>query len=189
MIVTLAGLFLYFGGWEFSRRTLVPVAYLFFMIPLPAVLWNGVAFPLQIGASKLTAFILEGAGMAVLREGNLLHLPRQSLEVVEACSGLRFLTSLLALSAAFAYFASLSKIGKGILFSAAVPAALLANVFRLTLTAAAGEWAGIQITEGVLHDLTGMIVFGAGLLLLGGVYLLLRRFELWHPEVRKPSTP
>ena len=109
MVLTLWGLLLYMKGRKVSQSLFFPVLYLLFMIPIPAVLWNGIAFPMQLWASQITARVLEVIGIAVLREGNVLHLPTTTLEVVEACSGIRSLTSLLALSAAFAYFASLKK--------------------------------------------------------------------------------
>jgi len=186
-VLTLWGILLYMKGWKISRILFFPVLYLLFMIPIPAVLWNGIAFPMQLWASQITARVLEVIGISVLREGNVLHLPTTTLEVVEACSGIRSLTSLMALSAAFAYFVSLRKTSKGILFLSAIPIALAVNILRLTVTAASVQWIGLRMTEGFIHEISSLMVFGTALILLAGIYVFLARLEKERPAVPGPS--
>ncbi|MCM2283309.1 MAG: exosortase/archaeosortase family protein [Desulfobacula sp.] len=172
MIITLSGIIIYFCGFEIFKKLLVPVAYLIMMIPIPSILWNQVAFPLQLFSAQISAKAINLLHIPVFREGNILHLANTSLEVVDACSGIRSLTSLLALTGAFAFLAPLSTFKKWILFLSAVPIAVAVNVIRLTITGAMAAWIGPETAHGFLHDMSGLIIFGAALILVYLVFMV-----------------
>ena len=177
MIITLAGMVIYFYGYMVFKKCLTPILYLILMIPIPSIIWNEIAFPLQLFAAKVSAQTIGLLGIPVFREGNILHLSNTSLEVVDACSGIRSLTSLLALTGLFAFIAPLGRLKKWILFLSAIPIAVIVNVIRLTITGAMAAWISPETAHGFLHDMSGFIIFGAALFIVYIIYMIELKIE------------
>jgi len=107
LLLLIAGLIIFFLGWNYFRAVLFPWAFLILMIPIPAIVFNQITFPLQLLASKIAAVSLPLLGVPVLREGNVINLPAMALEVAEACSGIRSLLSLTTLAIIYGYLMEL----------------------------------------------------------------------------------
>jgi exosortase len=159
LIGVLGGAVLFIWGRDHFRTVLFPLAFLLLMIPLPAIVFNQLAFPLQLLASRLGETVIAAAGIPVLREGNVLHLASTSLEVAEACSGIRSLVSLLMLGVVLGYFTEERKTGRVILALATVPIAIVANAARVAGTGLASHWMGPAAAEGFFHGFSGWLVF------------------------------
>jgi len=172
LVFTIAGIVLYLGGFEILKRLAFPLFLLFFMIPLPAVIYNQITFPLQLLASKLAEYSLDLVGIPVLREGNILETPHQRLSVVEACSGIRSLLSLSFLALVYGYFFEKKRWVRALLLAATVPIAIAANAFRVTLTGILGEY-DKELAEGAFHLFEGWVVFVVALGLLVGFHRML----------------
>jgi len=169
MIIVLLGVLLFIWGTSFTKKVTVPILYLIFMIPLPAIIWNKIAFPMQLFSSNLTERTLQILGVAVFREGNILQLAETTLEVIDACSGLRSLTTMFAISALIAWFSASSILKKWMIFFMAGPVAILCNTIRLVFTAILASKYGGDIAHSFLHDFSGFLTFSLGLVMLIGI--------------------
>jgi exosortase len=182
-VTLIFGLVWYFGGDRLAKNAVVPIWYLVLAIPVPYVIYFAVAFPLQLLATKVTVVILHLMGLPSIRQGNIIHLPGYSLEVVEACSGLRSLISLLALSGVYAYLTQKNKMKKFILFASAVPIALIANIFRILITALGAYLISPKMAEDFLHELSGLVVFVVSFICLFILGEILKRMGAKKPAV------
>jgi exosortase len=176
-IITLFGVVWMLGGTEILRKLLFPLALLFLMVPIPAVLYSRLTFPLQLLASRLAGDALSWMGLPVLREGNILELPQQRLSVVEACSGIRSLLTLTFLALVYGHFFERKTWVRVALFLATVPIAIVANAGRVTLTGILSEWKP-DLAEGFFHTAQGWVIFMASLLLLIAVHQIFTRLPL-----------
>jgi exosortase len=176
-VITLAGAVWMLGGTLMLRKLFFPIFLLFFMVPIPAVIYNRITFPLQLLASRLAGDALSVLGLPVLREGNILELPNQRLSVVEACSGIRSLLTLTFLSLVYAHFFEKRAGIRVLLFLSTVPIAIVANASRVTLTGLITEWKP-DLAEGFFHTAQGWVIFMVSLCMLILVHQVVAQVSL-----------
>jgi exosortase len=182
LILLLAGLTLFFFGWQMLRAVLFPLLFLVLMVPIPAIVFSQITFPLQILASKFSAWLLPLLGVPVLREGNVINLPAMPLEVAEACSGIRSLLSLLTLSIMYGYLLEKRVSVRVFLALASVPIAVLANGLRIVGTGLLVQYWDPDKAEGFFHAFSGWLIFVVSLLMLFILHQCLTLFSR-HKEV------
>ncbi len=183
---TICGLIVYFCGGTLLRAMAFPLAFLLFAIPIPALIYNEIVFPLQFIASRFATSTLEMLNLfPIMREGNVLILPNMSLEVVEACSGIRSLMSLLALAAGYGYLAERSTAVRWLLFLAMVPLAIISNGTRVMITALMANYIGPRAAEGFMHEFSGWVIFVVATVLFLGLHsltIVVRKKMGWLPK-------
>ncbi|HJX90668.1 MAG TPA: exosortase [Pyrinomonadaceae bacterium] len=201
LILLLAGTVVYFWGGQLLRFLAVPLTLLFLAIPIPAIIFNKIAFPLQLFASRCAVWSMSVLGIPVLRQGNVIELKplnsfgTKKLEVVEACSGIRSLMTLVTLAVVFAYFTYpndndqqprsgfadwLRSYGfwrSLIVVSSAVPIAIFTNALRVSGTGVLAHFYGIQVADGFFHEFSGWVIYIAAFLMLFGVAWIVDRFK------------
>jgi exosortase len=168
-LVSVSGAVLCLGGVALLRAWAFPLLLTLFMLPKLAIVYNQATLPLQLLASRIAAGILTLAGMAVVREGNILDVAGRRLSVLEACDGMRYLLSLGFMAVVLAYLSDRKPWMRAALLAAAVPIAILANAVRV---AAAGwlRW----LAEGPAHAISGAFLF---VLCLAALVLVERLFN------------
>lgn len=176
LIVLLAGVTLFWFGWEVLKGMALPLGYLFFMVPIPYIIYDMVAFPLKLFVTKASVGVLKLAGVVVLREGNIIMFPTTTLEVADACSGIRSLLSLLALAVAYAFVINIPPRLRVVLIVSALPIAVFTNALRVIVTGFLAQWWGAKAAEGFFHEFAGFAVFALAMVLLVAFGALLKRF-------------
>lgn len=189
LLFLLAGLILFFRGWEFFRAVLFPLAFLILMIPLPNIIQQKFTFPLQLLASKLASGMLEIVHVPVFRQGNLLTLADKQLDVADACSGIRSLYSLVTLAVIYGCLMEKRKWVRVILACAAIPIAILANCFRVFVTGLLVQYWGADKAEGGFHTFEGWLVFVISLILLFALHRLISRIWKSAPDSKVEPAP
>ena len=201
LVLLLAGIVIYFWGARLLKHLMVPLLLLLLAIPIPAIIFNKIAFPLQLFASRCAVWSMSVLGIPVLRLGNVIELKplnsieTKKLEVVEACSGIRSLMTLLTLAVVFSYFSypreNDSNRSQGpsgwlksygfwrsvILVLSAVPIAILTNALRVSGTGVLSHYYGTKIADGFFHTFSGWVIYIVAFLMLFGVGWVLDRFR------------
>lgn len=199
LILLLAGVVVYFWGFRMLRAVGVPLFLLALAIPIPSIVFNKVAFPLQLFASRCAVWAMRQFDIPVLRDGNIIELmplgsvTTKKLEVVEACSGIRSLMTLVTLAVVFAYFTRPEDDGADadggrrarrygylravLIVLAAVPIAIITNAGRVSGTGVLSHYYGTEVADGFFHSFSGWVVYIVAFLLLFGFGWLIDRFN------------
>ena len=206
LVLLAAGIVIYFGGLSLLRLVLVPLVLLILAIPIPAIVFNQIAFPLQLFASRVAVWSMTLLGIPVLRQGNVIELkPLKSfdtkkLEVVEACSGIRSMMTLMTLAVVFAYFTyprsddssgpsgrmrTYGIVRTSIIVLSAVPIAILTNAARVSGTGILSHYYGTGIADGFFHTFSGWAIYVVAFLMLFGIGWILDRFKPRRPNTMK----
>ena len=175
ILVVISGIVYYYFGRDVLKKAALPIGYLFFMVPLPYILYNAVAFPLKLFVAKYAVLFLQAIGIIVVREGNIIIFPNVTFEVADACSGIRSIMSLLALSTALAFVVPISAARKWIIIISAIPIAVFTNWLRVVITGILAQYWGQKAAEGFFHEFAGVVIFAVAILLLFFLLGLLRR--------------
>jgi exosortase len=177
-VVLLAGLVLTFQGEARLRALAFPLLLLLTMIPLPVIVYNALAAPLQLLASDVAFHVASAVGVSIFRDGNVLHLGGGALGVAEACSGLNSLSSLMVGSVLIGYLCCTSMWARIVVCCLSVPVAVAVNVFRVAGTAILSDYK-FELAMGFYHTLSGWLVFVLG---AGCLYVLASATE--HIDMR-----
>ena len=215
LVLMLAGVVVYFWGGSLLRLVWVPLCLLLLAIPIPTIIFNKIAFPLQLFASRCAVWSMRLFDIPVLRQGNVIELmplnslETKKLEVVEACSGIRSLMTLMTLAVVFAYFSfprssngsgngdksgkrqrfgSLRKWGvwrTTLLVMSAVPIAILTNALRVSGTGILARYYGVEIADGFFHSFSGWVIYIAAFVLL---FAFARGLDRFHALFSKDAS-
>jgi exosortase len=159
LVLIIAGSVLFILGWKIFRILLVPLAYLLLMIPVPYIIYDAAAFPLKLFVTKVSVLTLKAMGIVIWQEGNILMFPSITLEVADACSGLRSIMSLLALGTAYAFVLHTSVRDRVVLIASTLPIAVFTNCLRVIATGVLAQHFGAAAAEGFFHEFAGFFVF------------------------------
>jgi exosortase len=174
LVISIIGAVLLLGGTRYLKVFAFPLFLLFFMIPIPAIIYNQLTFPLQLIASSAAERGIDLLQIPVLREGNVLELASTKLNVVEACSGIRSLLTLTFLSLVYGYFFEKRIWVRVVLFFATIPIAIVANAGRVTLTGVVAEF-NPALADGFFHEAQGWVIFMVALVILVALHQLIVR--------------
>lgn len=178
IVGVIAGSVLFLLGWQHLRILSLPILFLLLMIPIPSIIFNQIAFPLQLLASRFGEVTLQTLHIPVLREGNVITLANTQLEVAEACSGIRSLISLLTLGIVYGYFVHPNPWVRTVIALATIPVAILANGMRVAGTGVAAHYYGPAAAEGFFHTFSGWLVF---LVAFAMLFVIHRLIAWWAP--------
>jgi exosortase len=182
MVLAVVALLMFTHGYRQVVRWWLPLSLVVLSIPLPSVVLGSLALPLQFKASQMGAWLLHGRNVPVQLAGNVLHLPGRQLFVTEACSGLRSLTSLLALGVLIAGMWLRIPLLRLLLVALAIPIAVLLNGVRVFLTGFLVYFVDPRLGDGLMHLTEGWGMFVIAFAILGSItFLLVKLEERWKP--------
>lgn len=180
--LTIIAMLVYLAGFGAVLQLAIPIALLLLIIPIPNQILSTVTASLQLKVSQASTLIVQMFSIPILREGNILHIPEKTFQVVEACSGIRSLISMATLSLILGFFSLTRKRSVLLLLLFSLPVAVFINIVRVVAMVLSYRFFQIDLVEGAAHTITGL-----GLFLLGlGLQIAFQRvLEKW--ETRKAS--
>ena len=182
LIILLAGTIGFLLGKDALKILLFPLLLLLLAMPLPAIVVNSLTLPLKSLVSSLASEMLRALGVSILQEGNILRMPQITLEVVNACSGIRSVFSLFVLALLFCSDLD-GYVQKALLLVLTIPLAIFTNALRITATGMLATHWDPEKAMGFYHSFSGWVIFVLSLVLL----LLLKRMIIFLTSKRKPS--
>ena len=189
LVVVVAGLVLFHLGVAVFRQLAFPLGYyLAFAVPLPAIAFYAIAFPLQRLAAGNAAWTLDLLGIPVLLDGNVIHLSQVTLGVTEACSGIRSLISMFAVAVTWSVLTLRGFWPGAVLVASAVPITVIANAGRVVATGLVAQYVGVEYATGFFHAFSGWVIFLIAFAGLLGVHALIRLVQGWSAS-REPARP
>jgi exosortase D (VPLPA-CTERM-specific) len=166
-------------GWEKIRIILFPLVFSLAMFPFPAFINNRITLQLKILSSKIGVVMMQIYGISAYREGNIIDLGFTKLQVVDACSGLRYLFPMIVLSILIAYFYKARLWKKIVIVLSSTPLTVFSNSLRIALSGILSEQFGTQAVEGFFHDFEGWLIFMMTLAAIG--------LEIWLLKILFPD--
>lgn len=185
LVLMLYGLAVLVGGLAWARGFRFALVFLFFMCPLPVAVAARMALWLQGVVTPLATMVLQ-LFLPASQEGNIIYLPGQQLEVGESCSGLRQIMAFVALALILLHVGRRGWLGNSAVLVAALPVAILANLFRVLLMALVLRWGGPEWVDGAWHSAWGMVTMAIGVALFATIGLVLNERQ---PTAANPQPP
>ena len=183
MVFMFCALVIFFYGLRMFKELLFPLAFLLFMIPFPSQIYSQLTIPLQLFVTKVSVWFTANLGMPIYREGNVIHLPDRTMQVAQACSGLRSMLSILPLGAVLAYLTIKSNPMRYILFLSGIPTAIAVNIVRVILLVMAFYYLRFDLTVGSIHTIFGIFIFMLALIILFAIRGILLKWDV--PSIKK----
>lgn len=177
MVLTIVSTIIYLFGLGTLKNIAIPLALLFLVIPIPNQFLSMLTATLQIKVSQASTVLAQLFSIPIFREGNVLHIPDKTFQVVEACSGIRSLISLSTLSLIFSYFTLNRWWSVTALLLLSIPVAVVINILRVVSLVVVYHWFKIDLSVGTAHTVAGLVLFLFGLFLLNLLQRVLKSWE------------
>lgn len=182
------GVLLILFGWQKVRQIGFALMMLIFMFPLPHFINNKVTFQLKLMATKLGVWMLQAYNMPAYREGNVIDLGFTQLQVVDACSGLRYALPLLIMGLLVAYLSKIEPWKKIVIVVSTIPISVVVNGLRIASVGILYEYWGPAVAEGFFHDFSGWFIFMTSLAIMFGEKSILKRINILKEGERKKKS-
>lgn len=184
-VSTIVSVLVYFAGFLVLKDLAIPLVLLFLIIPIPNQLLSMVTATLQLKVSQASEIIVQMFSIPLFREGNVLHIPDKTFQVVEACSGIRSLISLTTLSLIFGYFTLEKRVSICLLLLFSIPVAIFINIVRVVSLVVVYRLYKIDLSAGTAHTIAGLVLFLLGLVML---VIFQRILEFWEAKEKNKQS-